>query len=51
MKDKGRQEPVSTELYNEGWLLRLILEYFKGRPEVDALLNFVEKCLESKKAS
>lgn len=48
--DKERPEPFCTELCNEGWLLRLILECFRSRPEVEALLNLVER-LESGIAS
>lgn len=51
MREKDRKELFSSELYNEGWLLRYILEYFKGRPEVEAILNFVKKCLESEKVT
>jgi len=51
MREKGRKELFSSELYNEGWLLRVILDGLKGRPEVSALLNFVKRCLGSEKAS
>lgn len=34
-----------TELANEAWLLRCILDFFRSRPEVQAVLTFVDRCL------
>jgi len=38
----GTDEPVlpPTELYNEGWMLRLVLDWFENRSNVDHPLSF-----------
>jgi len=36
-----------TELENEGWLLRLVLDFFRTRREIQAVLTFVDRCLAS----
>jgi hypothetical protein len=36
-----------TELENEGWLLRLVLDFFRTRREIRAVLTFVDRCLAS----
>src|SRR6056297_3202708 len=38
----GTDTPVlpPTELYNEGWMLRLVLDWFENRPAVDHPLRF-----------
>ncbi len=47
MEASEKPWPFCRELYDEGWLLRCILEYFRGRPEVDVVMNFVRQNLDS----
>lgn len=35
------------ELENEAWLLRCILDFFRSRREIAAVLTFVDRCLEA----
>jgi len=39
----GRVFPA-TEIYNEGWLLRLILDWFSGQRNLKHPLAFTKKC-------
>lgn len=38
--------PVCQELVNEGWLLRVVLDLLKKRPEVETLVKLVERFLK-----
>ena len=40
-KDPGRVFPA-TDLYNEGWMLRLVIDWFSRNPQVDCDIQFLK---------
>ncbi len=39
-KDPERVFPA-TDLYNEGWMLRLVIDWFSRNPQVDCNIRFL----------
>lgn len=36
-----------TELENEAWLLRCLLDFFRSRREIQAVMSLLDQCLEA----